>query len=427
MTISSTAHSESKPSAQIDIYFPSDYDPRKYKFIQVPKELEASFLGQSETDSELTIRGLESDHLVLCTSTKTYSLKQVHTSNSILLLQHSHATSSSALDLDLDTDQMEMDVDLEDDKDEDENVDKTVYFLRDNISCVLELAEHSPDLDRLRELLSSSVYDGEEKERSVDTTKLCTFRDFQDSIQMSDFEIKQSLQQLNAVNINGYYRVLSPFYIHETLNFISTVATAEDWSMNFLSENNMVESLKDFDVLDDVTRHCLIVFSESCIEKDDDKVYSLSRVKVSRFMAQQVFAMAETGMNWKLEDFQSLWRQLLPEQFETVLDDLKGLTLQSTDPLTTQHYISYLPIHELPISPAERFKKLFEIKEKWTKDELIPYLDGLPGLTSGTGTGSGSKSGAAANLKKVDALLLKWCRSLKEKGKMVYISREKKQ
>jgi len=36
--------------------------------------------------------------------------------------------------------------------------------------------------------------------------------------------------------------------------------------------------------------------------------------------------------------------------------------------------IKYFPHNELPMDPKERFTQLFQVKQKWTAEELEPYL-----------------------------------------------------
>lgn len=56
------------------------------------------------------------------------------------------------------------------------------------------------------------------------------------------------------------------------------------------------------------------------------------------------------------------------------LDHLKGLALVEKDGIH-QPVIHLFPEYDLPENIAERFRLLFKRKEKWTLDEIRPYIE----------------------------------------------------
>ena len=55
-----------------------------------------------------------------------------------------------------------------------------------------------------------------------------------------------------------------------------------------------------------------------------------------------------------------------------VFDGMQGLAL--TDMKSLPPVIWHFPVLELPPDPAERFDQLFATREKWTRDELEPFI-----------------------------------------------------
>jgi sister chromatid cohesion protein DCC1 len=70
--------------------------------------------------------------------------------------------------------------------------------------------------------------------------------------------------------------------------------------------------------------------------------------------------------------------------------------------------ISYFPLSELPADPAARFSQLFLEQKQWAPEDIMPFIEDL-----------------APDKKKLDALLLKFTRSQKQDGRVVYGSRIK--
>ena len=121
------------------------------------------------------------------------------------------------------------------------------------------------------------------------------------------------------------------------------------------------------------------------------------------------------GSHWK--KFVREWVSRLPEGFKgTTMEVLKGLAFlgypAGGKTSLEEAVIRYFPKSSLDMEPKARFQQLFLVKKKWPRQDLLPYVEDLvdpPG----------------ANLKKLDALLLKHTRSSKDpySGQPVYSSR----
>ena len=88
--------------------------------------------------------------------------------------------------------------------------------------------------------------------------------------------------------------------------------------------------------------------------------------------------LLQAGTTFQLSDFLKLWQQAVPGgeedlEFPTRLDQLVGLSLVDNDKQT----IKYFPEWKLPEGIYDRLGKLFEVRPKWTCDEITPYVTAL--------------------------------------------------
>ncbi|RUS21597.1 hypothetical protein BC937DRAFT_92141 [Endogone sp. FLAS-F59071] len=381
-------------STTFRLNFGPDYDPHKYRLIELPKGLDA--LLEDPNNVGLCIKGLPDDDAVLCTSESTFAIREVQLSNSLLLI-------SPMLT-----------------EEEDDPAVPEIWSVQDNLSSIVELTPCLPRLERLNDLLGTSMYAGPEAESQHSQTELYTLEDLQTLVQASDTELRMGLRDRNAILIGDYYRLIQPAYLHTVLDTLITSATAEDMPFDALRLGDCAQSLQEHGISREIVRHCLRSFSETRDkgkvdervdeEGDDDEVYTLSETKVCRFLGLRLLN-AERGKSWNLQEFMILWESVVPDQFRVSLDILKGYHLLAplpTDP-TNLHarLITYFSHTDLPLDPARRFAELFAVRRRWTADEIEPYVADL-----------------VFDKKRLDAVLLKHTRSTKEKemdGQMVTV------
>ncbi|XP_045569548.1 sister chromatid cohesion protein DCC1 [Salmo salar] len=135
---------------------------------------------------------------------------------------------------------------------------------------------------------------------------------------------------------------------------------------------------------------------------DNDEVFfALNEDMVCRATAQMLL---QNAVKFNLAEFQEVWQQSVPEGMGTRLDQLKSLALvdRSSKPET----ISLLRVEDLPEDTLERFTHLFTMREKWTEEDITPYIQDLCGEKQTTG-----------------ALLTKYARLSTQNGIKVFNSR----
>ena len=103
-----------------------------------------------------------------------------------------------------------------------------------------------------------------------------------------------------------------------------------------------------------------------------------------------------------LERFVDEWRRMIPLELNNRLDQLNGLYL--LDEMAGKPFVRYFPKNLLPLEPKQRFQDLFLIRKKWSKQDILPFIEEL-----------------APNTKALDVIILKYAR-LSKVGKQVYLT-----
>ena len=175
------------------------------KLLEVTKDV-AQALKVGEV---MTIRGDLEENAVLCSSNRTFDIKEAETSNSLLLLDK---------------------VVLPD------NVDKsqsTRSLASASVGGVfykyLEILEIRPKLRKLKDELSKNLFSQDSKRES---TKGKTFEDLLDIIQASDEELKHGLKYYESVQVDGEWFLLDQDYQMIVLSRILKYFDENSWNLD---------------------------------------------------------------------------------------------------------------------------------------------------------------------------------------------------
>ncbi|XP_027153997.1 sister chromatid cohesion protein DCC1 [Coffea eugenioides] len=319
----------------------------------------------------VTLRGQPNEDAVLCTSSKTYAVKFVGTSNSVFLMPPSDQFASRENVQDCD------------EKDSGKMMVASVLKVAPGN---MELVEVAPRLDKLKLLLSEnpySFYEASQMEDSEGTEKidfgLYRWEDLVDRIQASDSELRSELEALFAVEVNGFWRILDEDYKDGLLNMLLHNSVLNDWSFDALSEDDVVAVLVADGFPCNIARHCLQIYGHrvdggiggSC-------TWRLDETRVCVHFARRILR----GGKMRLENFMEEWMKKVPEGMHARFDMLEGEIL--TEKLAIETWIYAFSVSSLPSTPAERFSILFQERPKWEWKDLDPYVRDLkvPGLSS---------------------------------------------
>ncbi|KAM4633249.1 sister chromatid cohesion protein DCC1 [Polymixia lowei] len=343
-------------------------------------ELDDTLCKHIEAGESLVIRGDKDERAVLCTGDKTYDLKIADTSNVLLFVpgcktpdQLSNSQGSSQL------------------------VHTQVWGF---CNSYWELRKQRPKLKKLKQILMENAYKGPALGGQEENTEhRYTMLDLLERIQASEEEIQTHLKTIHACQIDGYWRVLDFDYEMKLLGDVTQLVDSESWSFSKVPLGTTLEELGPLEPRE-MIEHSLNCYGNRYTE-NDQVFYALDEDKVCRATA---LLLLQNAVKFNLREFQEVWQQSVPEGMGTRLDQLKNLALldRSSRPET----ISLLRVDDLPEDTLERFNHLFTLREKWTEEDITPYIKDLCGEKQTTG-----------------ALLTKHARSSMQSGVKVFNSR----
>ncbi|KAG8332275.1 Sister chromatid cohesion protein DCC1 [Homalodisca vitripennis] len=405
-----------KPITQA-IYF-TNRTEEDYKLLEInPLVISALKEGQ-----KVVFRGARDDKAVLCTEDKTFEVKEAETSNSLLLLPELKLAEDCKGD-DEDVRQ------LEERKLFSIQVSKNQPSVNMNIpdsplACwelhpqspvqivgvfhtYLELRLIKPRLRRLKSLLEPSSYRGSELEADLleSGVRLYTTVDLLREVQASEQELTGGLEDLGACCIDGKWRLLEFDYHFRVLSYFLNLIDSNSWNVSSIPYRETIDNLQDLMPMY-ILEHVFHQYCEMSGDRDDEgePLYSLLEDKTCRFLAEVLLRPAG---RFNLQDFLQAWQDSVPEGLQTDLKQLDGIAL--TDLNARPQVIWFFPETDLPEDIQERINVLFEIRDKWTLDQIHPYIEKL-----------------TTEKQNVNALLTKHARASNINGVRYYSSRHGK-
>uniref|UniRef100_A0A3Q3QFE4 Sister chromatid cohesion protein DCC1 n=1 Tax=Monopterus albus TaxID=43700 RepID=A0A3Q3QFE4_MONAL len=338
-------------------------------------ELDDTLCKHIEAGQSLVIRGDKDEHAVLCSGNKTYDLKIADTSNLLLFVPGCKTP-----------DQMT-----------DSQDGSHVWGF---CNSYWELRKWRPKLKKLKKLLMENPYEGPALVGQEENTEnRYTMQDLLERIQASEEEIKTHLETIHACQIDGYLRVLDFDYEMKLLGHVTQLVDSESWPFSKVPLQTSLEELAPLEPKE-MIEHCLNCYGKRYTE-NDEVFYALSEDKVCRGIA---LLLLQNAVKFSLKEFQEVWQQSVPEGMSTRLEQLKSVAL--VDRTSHPESICLLRVEDLPEDTSERFSHLFRLREKWTEEDITPYIQDLCGEKQTTG-----------------ALLTKYARSSMQNGIKVYNSR----
>ncbi|KAM6557555.1 hypothetical protein CsatB_004574 [Cannabis sativa] len=315
-------------------------------------------------NQRVVVRGQPDEDAVLCTKSKTYAMKYVGTSNSVFLVPPSDHSEFSVSAMDCDQ------------RAQNQIPIASVIKVAPG---TMELVEVAPKLDKLKYLLSMNPYSSEDDDIEMEDVSetergLFTWDALGERIQASDDELRSGLQALSAVEIDGYWRVVDERYMDTMLKMLLNNSVLNDWSLDALDHDKVVEVLQSDGYPHKLAEHCLLVFGQKLTEG----VWKLDEKKVCVHFAKQILK----GGKRKMESFMEEWKKKIPEGLQINFDMLEGEVL--TERLGVDSWVYPFSVSSLPSTPAERFSILFKERQKWEWRDLQPYIRDLsvPGVSS---------------------------------------------
>jgi len=362
--------SQLKPLSQV-ITFSNELLGPDVKLIQVSKDM-ANSLKEGQV---LTLRGEEEEDAVLCTRDKTYNIKEAEQSNSLLILP-----------------ELTIAKDIEEEG-ERHLASRTVSGVMYNY---FELQEIRPRLDKLR-LELKSLTEAHVREGTGGGSTKCRLLNV---IQASEKELDLGLKAFEAVTFKGGWFALDQEYKMNVLSFILRFFEENSWPLDCVRKQETVDTLKDL-ADESILGQVFDIYCYPMTGGQPDE-YSLDTTKVSRFYGDYLLVSVFT-----VDEFLHIWCKAVPEGVTTDINHLRGLAF--IDDSAKPHKIRRFCEYDLPTNVHERLDILFRTREKWSVDDITPYVETLttPKLN-------------------VNALLAKYARPVNVNGKKLFCAKHGK-
>lgn len=341
-------------------------------------QLDEHLLAELMAGSRLVFKGDTDESAVLCTSTRTYDVKETETSNSLLLVpdllfaagagieEDSNRSTESNKSLDNSNTSLNKSNDS-DDMDYSHRIVENKTVLK-TFHTYFELRPCKPRLDKIRKLLLPTQYTGPENEYAIDKTALLTYEDLLDRVQASESELKEGLTSVQAIELNGHYRILEFDYEFRILSYMLDLVDENSWSINAVRRDVTLESLKTL-VPEGILAKLFEFYTEEGEVVDGEQCYEYKEGMVCRFLAQ---VLLKSAGKFYLPEFLQAWKDSVPEGMVAEESMLAGVALIDRD--STPPVIWGFSEANLPEDINERFKLLFQTKAKWTVDQISPYI-----------------------------------------------------
>jgi len=361
------------PLSQV-VSFTTSMMGEEMKLLEVTKDV-AECLKSGDI---LTIRGDESENAVLCSSNKTFEIKEAETSNSLMML-----------------DKVILPADIEK-----KNSDSGRKLGWSTVGGVfhkyVEIIEIRPKLRKIKEVLSQNLYNEDTRRENK---KGVSLSDLLETIQASEEELRQGLQHYECVSVSDTWFMLDQDYQMMVLSRILKFFDENSWKFDMVHKTETVEALSEL-VNEEIVSQ---VFDLYCDKIDSDD-FKLNREKVSRFYGDFLLA-ANSG--YVLPEFLEMWQKAVPDGVETNIDQLSGLVLVDNE--KSPPVIKRFSEEDLPPGIIDRLSILFNARERWTLAEISPFIEPL-----------------TTKKLNVNALLTKYARPLNVNGVKYFCSKHGK-
>jgi len=327
------------PLSQV-VSFTTSMMGEEIKLLEVTKDV-AECLKSGDI---LTIRGDESENAVLCSRNKTFDIKEAETSNSLMMLDKVILPA---------------------------NIEKTTSDRKLRWSTVggvfhkyVEIIEIRPKLRKVKEVLSQNLYNEDTRREGKKGKSLS---DLLETIQASEEELRQGLQHYECVCVGDSWFMLDQDYQMMVLSRILKFFDENSWKFDLVHKIETVEALSEL-VNEEIVSQVFDLYCDK-LESDD---FKLNREKVSRFFGDFLLA-ANSG--YVLPEFLEMWQKAVPEGVDTNIDQLSGLVLVDNE--KSPPIIKRFSEEDLPCNIIDRLGILFSARERWTLNEISPFIEPL--------------------------------------------------
>ncbi|ODV82047.1 uncharacterized protein CANTADRAFT_87987 [Suhomyces tanzawaensis NRRL Y-17324] len=312
-----------------------------YKFLQLPPDLLDHV--KNNKDGQLLIKsspldhdrtdGNSNSHLVVCTNDKTWKLRQMNHSNTVMLMNNM-------------------------------NVNK----------LGTEVSKPGPN-QLLGFALGSYEYELSKSTGQLDISGLprypgpqaqgMSYHELLQNTPISKREFEQKWFDLGGCEIDNQVYILTESYITEVLHHIITTLISQQFDYKS-QEGNLDELYAMAQSQEHNPTAIQTIIHKFALVTNE--TFKLDNSKISRWFGKQTL---EASRIISVPDFLVNWKSSLPEFYNVPLDlsDLKGYYFRSGNS------IGYVDPMKLSTSLPFRFEQLFYLDKSWAYDEIVPLIE----------------------------------------------------
>ncbi|KAJ1948499.1 Sister chromatid cohesion protein DCC1 [Linderina macrospora] len=392
--------------------------------LELTPEILAQLEATSGTSGEhrLVVRGRDTDIATLMDlEDKAYELHTAHTSNNLYLFAKGD----------------------------------TSYELKAKLNQTWELQPTYPQIRaRLKEVLAwdeRGAFRGIEFEQMLDDTKeprRVTGETLQRHVQASTNLCVKVLAEIPAFreSASGHWRVLDSGYCMDLLRLVLATQVERGWPLDTVDSQVAFDALRSEPGNEQLLFEAVDAVLARFGTRSAPTVYAVDGIKVAKYLAEQIF-VAEQMRPWPATEFLKAMHAAMPPHLvdsigtpehwssksipESIVREMAYVTAGAeSQMLHTTHGVTYRSVtlnplfrSTLPHEPRLRMQKLFGVKSKWARSEIVPFLEDLvdvdPDLLA-----KGDEAAKAVLKKAIDGWLIKFGRGVSgPSGEMVYSSR----
>lgn len=319
----------------------------------------------------MEIKGGLHEKVVLCSSDKTYEMKEAEISNCLVLvpdLKFGQQTTTSPLKVSKNNINRSLDTSNEEENAMENNAPRRLEHvgILKVFNEYFELRPIKPRFRKLYDLLQLTRYSGPENEDNIDTRYLFTWRQLLDTTQCSENEFQAGLNLMRAIPLGRHIRMFSVEYEHRVVSLMLDLIDENSWPMDEIDREVTITSLDGI-----VPKEIVTGLFETYTEPSADKPgkFKYNEEFVCQIVARHIL---QPSMRFHKEDFMTTWQEDLPAEIRIKEEYLKGIGI-------VDHYakpVSVISLNEflLPTGLHDRIKVLFSAKAQWTVDEISPFL-----------------------------------------------------
>ena len=431
-----------KPGEPANFVYARDFDANEVELLELPPDLLEKIQSGEES---LSFKGAPDDEAVLCTSDRTFLVKRVETSNTLLVMQPAGGIDRTVVG----------DAEGEDDRELDPAADGPTPKRRRRDSAAgegtptaengttpngtsaapaendtpalpnhtayaeasshLELVPTEPKLDAMWLALRSPphAYAGADVDRdadaawaaSLDDTEFgevgvpdppprgFTLDELDAEARASQAEIQSALDAGPAFRgEDGRWRGIDEEYLEHAMDIAMVTAQGNGWELGAIPGDAVANAMIADGFPAAATAKALATFcSRASGDGDGDGVtWSVDAAKLCAAKASRVLDEAPTGggggsgaPRWRLDAFLERWRSKTPEDARggCVEANLRGLALVEKATDGGGGFVRAFRASQLPRNLKERFAAIFAFKPRWILEELEPYLEATADAT----------------------------------------------